>query len=406
MPLRTEDSMKTFTVTELNRHMAELVKNDKDLTHIWIKGEISNFKAHTSGHLYFSLKESGSVVKAVMYRGVAGRLRFRPENGMRVLVSAGVTVYEAGGIYQLNVWDMLPEGIGTVQQQLEQRKEKLRALGLFDESAKRPLPVFPHTIGVITSETGAALQDILHILQRRCPVVQVKVFPTLVQGEQAAASITSAIRFAGTQGCDVLILGRGGGSAEDLDAFNAESVAYAVYDCPVPLISAVGHETDFTIADAVADRRAPTPSAAAELAVPDVMHLHEHVRMAANRLRISYEAMLGRKQRQLEQAHHRLQQLRPDYRIRIQSEQCRRLTERLEKSMQLCLERKLSAYTAMQEKLMQLDPLRVLQRGYAAVYHEDDSLLTGVKQAQEDETLCVRMADGSITVKVVTINEL
>ena len=220
--------MRTFTVTELNHYVAELVKKDENLTHIWLKGEISNFKAHSSGHLYFSVKDGSSVVKAVMFRGMAGRLHFRPENGMKVMISAGVTVYEAGGIYQLSVWDMLPEGMGTVQQQLEERKKKLREEGLFDESAKRQLPVFPQTVGVITSGTGAALQDILNILQRRCPVVQVKVFPVLVQGTQAAANITDAIRYAETQNCDVLILGRGGGTAEDLDAFNAENVAYAI----------------------------------------------------------------------------------------------------------------------------------------------------------------------------------
>lgn len=398
--------MKTFTVTELNRHMAELVKNDKELTHIWIKGEISNFKAHTSGHLYFSLKEGGSVVKAVMFRGMATRLRFRPADGMRVLVSAGVTVYEAGGIYQLNVWDILPEGVGTSQQQLERRKEKLRAEGLFDEAAKRPLPALPKTVGVITSETGAAIQDILKNLQRRCPIVQVKVFPTLVQGEQAPASITSAIRFAGTQGCDVLILGRGGGASEDLDAFNAESVAYAIFDSPVPVISAVGHEADFTIADAVADKRASTPTAAAELAVPDISHLHEQVRIAENGLRSSFSAMLGKDQRLLEQLSYRLQQFRPDHRIRLQKEQLSHLTQRMEQSMQLCLERKFAAYTAQQEKLTQLDPLRILKRGYAAVYHEDDSLLSSVTQAQPGETLRVRMADGSITVKVEQTDEL
>ena len=396
--------MRTFTVTELNHYVAELVKKDENLTHIWLRGEISNFKAHTSGHLYFSVKDGNSVVKAVMFRGMAGRLRFRPEDGMKVMISAGVTVYEAGGIYQLNVWDMLPEGMGTVQQQLEERKKKLREGGLFDESAKRQLPVFPQTVGVITSGTGAALQDILNILQRRCPVVQVKVFPVLVQGTQAAANITEAIRYAGTQNCDVLILGRGGGTAEDLDAFNAENVAYAIYDCPVPLISAVGHETDFTIADAVADRRAPTPSAAAELAVPETVHLHEQVQIMENRLRQNFTAFLAGRRQQIAQMKHRLIQCRPDYRIRLQMEECRRMTERIEKSMQLCLERKLAAYTTMQEKLTQLDPLRVLQRGYAAVYHENDSLLSGVRDAQNGEQLRICLHDGSMKVRVEEIN--
>ncbi|MBR3630125.1 MAG: exodeoxyribonuclease VII large subunit [Oscillospiraceae bacterium] len=398
--------MKAFTVSELNHHVAELIKGDKSLQHIWLKGEISNFKAHTSGHLYFSLKDTGGVIKAVMFRGMVSRLRFRPENGMTVLVSAGVTVYEAGGVYQLTVWDMLPEGAGAVQQQLEERKERLRKAGLFEESSKRPLPANPRTVGVVTSPTGAALQDILQIIGRRCPSVRVKVFPVQVQGAAAPASITAGLRFAATQDCDVLILGRGGGAAEDLDAFNAENVAYAVYDCPVPVISAVGHETDFTIADAVADRRAPTPSAAAELAVPDTAHLHEQLRIAERGLRASYEASLQRRLQQLNGLDQRLGQCRPDHRIRLQQEECRRLTMRLEKSMQLLLARKLSAYQTMQEKLSQLDPLRVLQRGYAAVYHENGKLLSSVGETKPGELLKVRLSDGSLQVKVDAINEL
>ncbi|MDE5564815.1 MAG: exodeoxyribonuclease VII large subunit, partial [Oscillospiraceae bacterium] len=365
--------MRTFTVTELNQYVSAIIKEDKSLGHIWLKGEISNFKAHSSGHLYFSLKDGGSVVKAVMFRSMVSRLRFRPENGMTVMVSAAVTVYEAGGVYQLNVWDMLPEGAGSVQQALEERKARLRKAGLFDESAKRPLPDFPQTVGVITSSTGAALQDILQILQRRCPVVTVKVFPVLVQGTAAPDSITQAVRYAGTQDCDVLILGRGGGASEDLEAFNAENVAYAIYDCPVPVISAVGHETDFTIADAVADRRAPTPSAAAELAVPDVLHLHERVRIAQRQLCTGWEMQLSRKQQALEQLTNCLKQCRPDYRIRIQAEACTQMTTRLEKSMQLYLERQLAAYSNVQERLTQLDPLLILQLGYAAVYREGDT---------------------------------
>lgn len=398
--------MKQFTVTGLNAYVAELIQGDKSLSHVWVKGEISNFKAHTSGHLYFSLKDGSSVVKAVMFRSMAGRLRFRPENGMTVMVSAGVTVYEAGGVYQLNVWDMLPEGAGSVQQQLEERKERLRKAGLFDVAAKRPLPEFPQRIGIITSPTGAALQDILQILRRRCPIVRVKLFPVQVQGAGAAASITAALRYAGTQYCDVLILGRGGGASEDLDAFNDERVAYAIYDCPVPVISAVGHETDFTIADAVADRRAPTPSAAAELAVPESAHLAERVRIAQRQLTAAYMASLGARERSLTQWEHRLRECRPDHRIRLQAQACRQMTLRLEKAMQLCLAQKLSGYQAMQERLTKLDPLLVLQRGYAAVYHENGELLSSVRDTAPGEPVTVRLADGSLQVKVETIHEL
>ncbi len=398
--------MAVLSVSQINRYMASKVREDRNLQHFMIRGEISNFTAHRSGHYYFSLKDKDSVVKAVMFRTMASRLPFLPENGMKVIVSAGLTIYERDGVYQLNVTDMQPEGLGSVQLQLEQRKARLREAGLFEQSAKRALPAMPHTVGVVTSGTGAALQDILQILQRRCPIVQVLVFPVLVQGERAPQSICRAIRAAQSEACDVIILGRGGGSAEDLQAFNAESVAYAIYDCTVPVISAVGHETDITIADAVADRRAPTPSAAAELAVPDIRHLHEKLAIAARQLNHTYRARLDRESHRLEQLHSRLQLLSPESRFVLQEQKRSRLTERLERSMQRFLERQLAAYTAQHEKLHQLDPLRVLQRGYAAVCQEDGTILPSVKQLQVQETVHVRMQDGTFTAKVEQINEL
>ncbi len=398
--------MAVLTVSQINRYMASRVREDGNLKHFMIKGEISNFAAPSSGHLYFSLKDAESVVKAVMFRSAASRLRFQPENGMHVILTAGLTVYERDGVYQLNVTDMQPEGVGAVRVQLEQRIRKLRAEGLFEESAKRPLPQMPRTIGVITSGTGAALQDILNILRRRCPLVSVKVFPVLVQGKQAPQSICAALLAAEREHCDVLILGRGGGASEDLNAFNAESVAYAVYNCPVPVISAVGHETDTTIADAVADRRAPTPSAAAELAVPDVQHLAEKVSIARRQHHAAYQVRIQREMQRHERLHSRLQLCSPQHRFRIQEEKRAQLTARLQKNMQLCLERKLSAYTRMQEKLTQLDPLRILQRGYAAVYDEAGNILPSAKQIHAQDTICVRMQDGTITAKVEETHEL
>ncbi len=398
--------MAVLTVSQINRYMASRVREDGNLKHFMIKGEISNFAAPASGHLYFSLKDAESLIKAVMFRSAASRLRFQPENGMHVILTAGLTVYERDGVYQLNVTDMQPEGVGAVRLQLEQRIRKLRAEGLFEESAKRPLPQMPRTIGVITSGTGAALQDILNILRRRCPLVSVKVFPVLVQGEQAPQSICAALLAAEREHCDVLILGRGGGASEDLNAFNAESVAYAMYNCPVPVISAVGHETDTTIADAVADRRAPTPSAAAELAVPDVQHLAEKVSIAQRQLHTAYQGRIRREVQRHERLHSRLQLCSPQHRFRIQEEKRAQLTARLQKNMQLCLERKLSAYTRMQEKLTQLDPLRILQRGYAAVYDDAGNILPSVKQIHPQDTICVRMQDGTITAKVEETHEL
>ncbi len=398
--------MAVLTVSQINRYMASRVREDGNLKHFMIKGEISNFAAPSSGHLYFSLKDADSVIKAVMFRSMASRLRFLPENGMHVIVSAGLTVYERDGVYQLNVTDMQPEGVGAVRLQLEQRIKKLRAEGLFEESAKRPLPPMPKTVGVITSGTGAALQDILQVLGRRCPLVMVKIFPVLVQGEQAPQSICNALLTAEKQGCDVLILGRGGGASEDLNAFNAEAVAYAVYNCPIPVISAVGHETDTTIADAVADRRAPTPSAAAELAVPDIGHLAERVSIAQRQLTAAYHSRIQREMQQLERLQSRLRLSSPQHRFRMQEEKRCQLTEKLQKNMQLYLERRLSAYSRMQEKLTQLDPLRILQRGYAAVYDTEGRILPSAKQLHLQETIHVRMQDGTITAKVEEINEL
>lgn len=398
--------MAVLTVSQINRYMASKIREDSNLQRFMIKGEISNFTAHRSGHFYFTLKDTESVIKAVMFRTMASRLQFMPENGMHVIVSAGLTVYERDGVFQLNVTDMQPEGVGAVRLQLEQRIKKLREAGLFEESAKRALPPLPNTIGIITSGTGAALQDMLNVLSRRCPMVQVKVFPVLVQGEQAPESICNALKSAQQHGCDVLLLGRGGGSSEDLNAFNSESVAYAIYDCTVPVISAVGHETDVTIADAVADRRAPTPSAAAELAVPDIQHLQEKINIAERQLRNIYLARLQRELQMIERLQNRLRLSSPQMIIHLQEEKRKKLTDQLQKNMQIFLERRFSEYASQQEKLRQLDPLLILRRGYAAVYSDDRTLLPFVRQMNTGDTIRIRMQDGEVTAKVEMINEL
>lgn len=401
-----EDNMPVLTVSQLNRYMASKVREDQNLKRFMIKGEISNFTAHRSGHFFFTLKDAECVIRAVMYSSMASRLPFMPENGMHVIVSAGLDVYERDGVYQLKVTDMQPEGVGAVRLQLEQRIRKLRAEGLFEQSAKRPIPPMPHTVGVITSGTGAALQDVLEVISRRCPLVKIKVFPVLVQGDGAPQAICNAIRTAEMHSCDVLILGRGGGASEGLEAFNAESVAYAIYNCPIPIISAVGHETDTTIADAVADKREPTPSAAAVCAVPDMQHLAEKICISQRQLETAYRSRLQREQQNLERLHSRLQLHSPQHRFRMQEQQRQEITERLQKNMQVYLERKYAAYTAMQEKLTQLDPLRILQRGYAAVYDENGNILPSAKQIHQQDTVRIRMQDGIFTAKVDEINDL
>lgn len=398
--------MGVITVSQLNRYLASQISADAHLRSFLIRGEVSNFTRAASGHCYFSLKDAESIIPAVMFSGMAKLLKFRPENGMTVIVSAGLTVYEKGGYYQLRVTDMQPDGVGAQAVALEQLKKKLAAMGVFDAAAKRPLPALPKTVGVITSGKGAALQDVLTILGRRCPLVSVKVFPVLVQGADAPAEIARAVRFAGTQDCDVLILGRGGGSSEDLNAFNAEAVALAIFDCPVPLISAVGHETDFTIADLAADLRAPTPSAAAELAVPEISALHERIRIAEKNLKSGYNARLNTEQRRLAALEGKLRQLQPRERIRVQQERLGRTAQRLESAVQRILSGNAAKLHTLQEKLTALDPLLVLQRGYAAVYREDGGILPSADSVQAGDRIRVRLKDGILDARVEETHEL
>ena len=257
--------MPVITVTQINRYIGSILKNDRNIQGIMVRGEISNYVKHfRSGHVYFTLKDSESAIKAVMFANSAARLKFAPEDGMAVIVSGSIGVYERDGAYQLYVNDIIPEGAGAQGAALEQLKRKLQKEGIFDTAHKRPIPAMPKKIGAVTSLSGAAVRDIINVLSRRYPLGEVYAVNALVQGEGAPESVCRGILRAEAAGCDVIIVGRGGGSSEDLSAFNTEKVAYAIYNCKVPVISAVGHETDFTIADLAADLRAPTPSAAAE----------------------------------------------------------------------------------------------------------------------------------------------
>ncbi len=260
---------KYITITQLTRYIKYKIDNDVHLNQVFIKGEISNFKAHSRGHYYFTLKDEGSRINAVMFATQTKSLKFMPEDGMKVLVTGKISVYEANGGYQIYVSDMVEDGVGNLYIAYEQLKKKLEGLGLFDPSVKKKIPRIPKTVGVVTAPTGAAIRDILSTIKRRFPLTEVILFPALVQGEAAADSIVSQIKKAESYDIDTLIVGRGGGSIEDMWCFNEEKVAYAIYDCKIPVISAVGHEIDFTIADFVADLRAPTPTGAAELAVPN-----------------------------------------------------------------------------------------------------------------------------------------
>ncbi|MBQ7953456.1 MAG: exodeoxyribonuclease VII large subunit, partial [Clostridia bacterium] len=274
-----------ITVTQLNKYIKNLLETDINLSQISVKGEISNFKLHSSGHCYMTIKDETAQIRAVMFKTYTSSLKFTPENGMKITATGKISVYERDGQYQMYIFSMQPDGLGDLHVEFEKLKAKLTAEGIFDASHKKPIPKTPKTIGVVTSPTGAAIRDIINVVTRRYPLAEIIVCPVLVQGENSAKQIANAIEYMNRENmADVLIVGRGGGSIEDLWSFNEEVVAYAIYNSKIPIISAVGHETDFTIADFAADLRAPTPSAAAELAVPSVLELKGNISMYLNRM--------------------------------------------------------------------------------------------------------------------------
>lgn len=386
-----------LTVSQLNRYIAFKLKEDGNLHGKLIRGEISNFTNHTkSGHFYFTLKDGESSVKAVMFSNMASRLPFMPKSGMRVIVSADVRVYERDGVYQLYVTDMQPDGAGALYLALEQLKERLSREGIFDEAGKKPLPSLPKKIGIVTSTEAAALQDMLNILARRYPLAEVTVFPAAVQGETAPESICRALRYADGRGMDLLICGRGGGSFEDLSAFNTEAVARCLYGCSTPVISAVGHETDFTVADMAADLRAPTPSAAAELAAPDITFLYGRLNALEKALTDSFRDCLDEKYQKLENIARRLERLDPKYRASRLKENFSQTEKRLEAAFRLKLT---TCGGLLAEKAAALDglsPLKTLSRGYSLVY-SGDKLVKSADELSAGDKVDIRLSDGTVS---------
>ena len=398
--------MGVITVSQLNRYLASRLSADEHLRSFLIRGEVSNFTRAASGHCYFSLKDAESIIPAVMFSGMAKLLKFRPENGMTVIVSAGLTVYEKGGYYQLRVTDMQPDGAGAQAVALEQLKKKLSAMGVFDTSAKRPLPALPKTVGVITSGKGAALQDILNILGRRCPLVSVKVFPVLVQGEDAPAEIARAVRFAGSQDCDVLILGRGGGSSEDLGAFNTEAVVLAIFDCPVPLISAVGHEPDVTISDFVADRRASTPSNAAEIAVPDRHEMEELLSSVAARLNHAVSRDLQKRRQHLDSLRNRGVLRDASSFVDLRRMDVDRMAAKLASAGQKLVFERRRVLVRQAAALDAMSPLKVLSRGYVAANDGHGAPVCSVRQLKKGDPVTLRFSDGKADCLVEQLEEV
>lgn len=383
---------RVATVSQLNNYIKKIFDNNQILNDIWIKGEISNFKRHYSGHMYLSLKDEGGVIKAVMFKGYANGLQFMPEDGMKVLARGQVTVYEANGEYQLYIKEMTPDGVGALYVAYEQLKKKLEEEGLFDDFYKKPIPAYPERVGVITATTGAAVRDIINVITRRYPYAHIIIYPSLVQGEGAAPNIVEGIEyFNRTKSVDTLIVGRGGGSIEDLWAFNEEIVARAIFASEIPIISAVGHETDFTIADFVADLRAPTPSAAAEIAVPSQMELYSKLGMIEQRMKTSL--VRGVENRRLRLDRLKLRDPREkigDYSIAIDN-----YIKRMQSAFSLSLMAQREKLGKACAKLDALSPLQVMARGYAIPTTESGAVIRSASAINSGDEFDLRFADGT-----------
>ncbi|MBQ1170948.1 MAG: exodeoxyribonuclease VII large subunit [Oscillospiraceae bacterium] len=399
-------AQNVLSITQLNEYIRSRMDSDPLLAQVAVRGEISNYKLYPSGHHYFTLKDESGALKCVMFKGNAMRLRFRPENGMKVIAMGKVSVYPRDGAYQLYCTAMAMDGVGDLYAAFEQLKRKLEAQGLFDPARKQPLPKYPGTIGIITSSAGAAVHDMLRILRKRYPLTRVRLLPVRVQGAEAPGEIAAAIRYANYWHlADLLIVGRGGGSIEDLWAFNDEQVAYAIYESEIPVISAVGHEPDVTISDFVADLRAATPSNAAELAVPDQDALRQNLDAVTG-------AMVTSLNRQLKSARQHLEVLSrsqalqsPDGYLNQREKGLELLTNRLIAAQNQNITRKNQQYIAAVSKLDAMSPLKVLARGYAMAQNEAGSVLRSVKQVEPGERIAIRLCDGKLTATVMNKEE-
>ena len=395
-----------YEVSQINEYLRLRFEEDEFLNDLLLRGEISNYKLYPSGHHYFSLKDAGGAIRCVMFRGSAGRLRFRPENGMKVIAGGRISVYPRDGAYQLYCTSLTPDGVGDLHVAFEQLKQRLQAEGLFALERKKPLPRYPETIAIITSSAGAALQDMLRILRKRYPLTMVKLLAVRVQGTEAPAEIAAAIAYANRYHvADLIITGRGGGSIEDLWAFNDERVAYAIAKSEIPVISAVGHEPDVTISDFVADLRAATPSNAAELAVPDQLELRDAIGAKLALLRTLMTRRL-RQERQKVDALARSRSLQDplaylnDRRLRLDYTQ-----QRLAASAQNIVSRRRERFVHLAAKLDAMSPLRVLGRGYTLVQDQKNRVINSGKDISAGDTVTIGLADGTADAVIQEVSE-
>lgn len=417
---------KYITVSQLNRYLKFKFDQDPNLNQVFLKGEISNFKAHTRGHLYFTIKDETSRINAVMFYSQASKINFTPEDGMKVMVTGRISVYEATGGYQIYVDDMIQDGVGNLYIEYEKLKKKLASEGLFNASKKKKIPKFPETIGIITAPTGAAIKDILSTIKRRWPITKTILFPSLVQGASAAPEIVKQIKKAQEYNLDVLIVGRGGGSIEDLWCFNDEEVARAIYECKIPVISAVGHEIDFTIADYVADLRAPTPTGAAEMAVANQTDFYNYMKQINLRLNKSMQNYIKNNRERLDTLINSYILKNPISMYQVKEQKFDTLYERLHLVMKNLiqnekislqnkidkipiltkhlLERNQNQYISLLNKLEILNPLLTLKRGYS-ITKIDNKVITSVKNINKNDALQVELQDGFLFTKVEKITK-
>ena len=390
-----------ITVTDLNKYIKNKIDGDEMLNNVLVKGEISNFKNHYTGHMYFTLKDESSLIKCVMFKSYTTHLSFMPKDGMKVMVLGSVAVFERDGVYQIYAKAMKEDGLGSLYTAYEELKKKLEQEGLFEEAHKKKIPFMPKTIGVLTSNTGAVIRDIINVSTRRNPGVHIRLYPVPVQGPGAAEKIEEGIKFMNENKlADVLIIGRGGGSLEDLWPFNEEIVARAIYDSELPIISAVGHETDFTIADFVADLRAPTPSAAAELAVANIDDVRETLKLYNNRYKVALKKKIELMRLSYEKCMARPAYKNPTQKINEQYMVIDMKVKALQNNMMLKLKEAKTSFVKETAKLDSLSPLKTLTRGYSIVTEQDGKIIKSVNDLNSGEKVNLRLSDGQKTATI------
>lgn len=396
---------KVYSVGQINTYIRNMFTQDFVLNRVSVRGEISNLKYHTSGHIYFTLKDASAAIACVMFAGARGGLAFRMSNGQQIIVDGAVNVYERDGKYQLYATKIRQDGAGELYEKFLELKEELEEMGMFAPEYKQPIPKFVRRLGVVTAPTGAAIRDIINIATRRNPGIRIILYPAKVQGEGAAESVAAGLAALDALGVDVIIVGRGGGSIEDLWAFNAETVARAIFSCHTPVISAVGHETDTTIADFVADLRAPTPSAAAELAVADVTAWLQALDEDALQLQRIMQRMIKDARSRLRECELRMRYAKPQQRLMQQKQRLDEYEERLRRAMQSLLEQTRHQLALSEERLRRLSPYEKLESGYGCILTEDGRRIRSVSQVAPGEVVQIYLADGRMTARIQEVKE-